>query len=160
MCETDFLKFKSNSFTKNQVLSLGKTLRLYFALDGPLISFFPEPISTFCSNLTSPFSLWLLHFALLIPLVFPFTQSKVWRNHHGGARIVKPPGFIVTDTHAERHEWSKLVYILPSMWEDVVGLDDWLEIVGVTGLNEFVMTSSYSSDTLSMSTTAISKRKP
>lgn len=32
------------------------------------------------------------------------------------------------------------------MWEDVVGLDDWLEIVGVTGLNEFVITPSYSSD--------------
>ncbi|CAN7063482.1 unnamed protein product, partial [Brassica rapa subsp. trilocularis] len=43
-------------------------------------------------------------------------------------------------------EWSKLVYILPPMWKAVVGPKECLEIVGVTGPNEFVMSPIYSSD--------------
>ncbi|WZY91146.1 hypothetical protein YC2023_047881 [Brassica napus] len=43
-------------------------------------------------------------------------------------------------------EWSKLVYILPPMWKVVVGPKECLEIVGVTGPNEFVMSPIYSSD--------------
>ncbi|KAJ4892867.1 F-box protein DOR [Raphanus sativus] len=45
----------------------------------------------------------------------------------------------------ERHEWSKRVYRLPPMWKDVVP-QEWLVIVGVTGPNEFVMSSEYSAD--------------
>ena len=48
--------------------------------------------------------------------------------------------------NTERHEWSKLVYILPPMWKDVVGPHDYLEVVGGTGPNEFVMSPRYSSD--------------
>lgn len=44
-----------------------------------------------------------------------------------------------------RHEWSKRVYRLPPMWKDVVP-QEWLVIVGVTGPNEFVMSSTYSSE--------------
>ncbi|CAN6845172.1 unnamed protein product [Brassica oleracea] len=43
-------------------------------------------------------------------------------------------------------EWSKLVYILPPMWKAVVGPEECLEIIGVTGPNEFVMSPRYSSD--------------
>ncbi|CDY49336.1 BnaA05g32980D [Brassica napus] len=46
----------------------------------------------------------------------------------------------------ERHEWSKRVYTLPPMWKDVVDPEEWLVIVGVTGPNEFVMSSEYSGD--------------
>ncbi|WZY96404.1 hypothetical protein YC2023_068733 [Brassica napus] len=46
----------------------------------------------------------------------------------------------------ERHEWCKRVYRLPPMWEDVVDPQEWLEIVGVTGQNEFVMSRTYSAD--------------
>ncbi|KAF3559366.1 hypothetical protein F2Q69_00017910 [Brassica cretica] len=48
--------------------------------------------------------------------------------------------------NTERHEWSKLVYILPPMWKDVVGPHDYLEVVGGAGPNEFVMSPRYSSD--------------
>ncbi|CAF1873654.1 unnamed protein product [Brassica napus] len=43
-------------------------------------------------------------------------------------------------------EWSKLVYILPPVWKVVVGPEECLEIIGVTGPNEFVMSPRYSSD--------------
>ncbi|KAG2273137.1 hypothetical protein Bca52824_067692 [Brassica carinata] len=46
----------------------------------------------------------------------------------------------------ERQEWSKRVYRLPPMWGDVVDPQEWLVIVGVTGPNEFVMSSTYSAD--------------
>ncbi|CDY42927.1 BnaC05g47240D [Brassica napus] len=46
----------------------------------------------------------------------------------------------------ERHEWSKRVYTLPPMWKDVVDPEESLVIVGVTGPNEFFMSSEYSGE--------------
>ncbi|KAJ4892913.1 F-box protein DOR [Raphanus sativus] len=46
----------------------------------------------------------------------------------------------------ERHEWSKRVYIFTPMWKNVVDRLRSFEIVGVTGPNEFLMSSTYSSE--------------
>lgn len=57
-----------------------------------------------------------------------------------------------------RHEWSKLVYILPSMWKDVVDPKERLEILEwLVRMNLLCRLHIHLS--LSMSTTAISKRK-
>ncbi|XP_010430751.1 PREDICTED: putative F-box protein At2g19630 [Camelina sativa] len=48
---------------------------------------------------------------------------------------------------AEKHEWSKLVYALPPMWKNVVGLSV-LYIVGRTSTNDIVLSQRYTSDVL------------
>ncbi|XP_010510111.2 PREDICTED: F-box protein DOR-like [Camelina sativa] len=46
---------------------------------------------------------------------------------------------------AEKHEWSKFVYALPSMWKNVVAEAE-LYIVGRTSTNDIVLSRHYSSD--------------
>ncbi|CAA7023460.1 unnamed protein product [Microthlaspi erraticum] len=46
---------------------------------------------------------------------------------------------------AEKHEWSQHIYKLPPLWKNVVE-DNFLHFVGLTGTNEIVLSSNYSSD--------------